>query len=167
MSVYIFCDNSNIYIEGQWAAGRADGMRGPNTEFRIDYGQLLMVCADNRRVAQAKLYGSVPPPNDSLWRAMEKQGWDVKTIQRNQADKEKGLDIEIALDMYELSREVTPPATMVLLAGDGDYQTLIPRLQAKGWKVEIAFYENVALSIKTLADRFVSLETRLHEIRFK
>jgi uncharacterized LabA/DUF88 family protein len=98
---------------------------------------------------------------------MEKQGWYVKTIKRNQADKEKGLDIEIALDMYELSRDVTPPSTMVLLAGDGDYQTLIPRLQQKGWKVEIAFYENVALSIKILADRFLSLETRLHEIRLK
>jgi hypothetical protein len=24
VSVYIFCDNSNIWIEGQWAAGRAD-----------------------------------------------------------------------------------------------------------------------------------------------
>jgi hypothetical protein len=70
---------------------------------------------------------------------MEKQGWDVKTMQRNRADKEKGLDIEIALDMNDLSRDV-PPATMVLIAGDGDYQTLIPRLQQRGWEVEVAFY---------------------------
>jgi len=90
MSVYIFCDNSNVFIEGQWAAGRADGLRGPNTEFRIDYGQLLTVCAGGREVVQAKLYGSVPPPNDSLWRAMERQGWDVKTSKGTWQTRKKG-----------------------------------------------------------------------------
>jgi hypothetical protein len=51
--------------------------------------------------------------------------------------------------------------------GEGDYQTLIPRLQPWGWEVEIAFYGNVALSIKTLANRFISLEGKLHEVRLK
>jgi uncharacterized LabA/DUF88 family protein len=166
VSIYIFCDNSNIFIEGQWAAGRADGMKGPNTEFRIDYGQLLSVCAGGRRVEQAKLYGSVPPANDSLWRYIQKQGWNVKTMERNLANKEKGLDLEIALDMNDLSRDV-PAATMLLLAGDGDYLSLIPRLQQRGWKVEIAFYQNVALSIRTLADCFIPLEDKLHEFRMK
>jgi uncharacterized LabA/DUF88 family protein len=82
------------------------------------------------------------------------------------ADKEKGLDVQIALDMNDLSRDVEP-ATMLLLAGDGDYLTLIPRVQARGWKFEIAFYENAALSIRTLADRFIALESKLHEFRFK
>jgi uncharacterized LabA/DUF88 family protein len=77
-----------------------------------------------------------------------------------------GLDLEIALDMSDLSRDVQP-ATMLLLAGDGDYLTLIPRLQQRGWKVEVAFYQNVALSIRTLADRFIPLEDKLHEFRLK
>ena len=94
------------------------------------------------------MYGSVPPANDSLWRAIEKQGWNVNTLARNYADKEKGLDIQIALDMNDLSRDVSP-ATMILLAGDGDYHTLIPRLVQRGWTIEIAFYDNVALSIRT------------------
>lgn len=115
----------------------------------------------------AWLYGSVPPHNDSLWRAIRSQGWKVKTLERNLAGKEKGLDIEIALDMNDLGREVTPAQTMILVAGDGDYQTLIPRLQQRGWRMEIAFYENVALSIRTLADAFIPLEEHLHEIRFK
>jgi uncharacterized LabA/DUF88 family protein len=166
VSLYIFCDNSNIFIEGQWAAGRADGIRGPNTEFRIDYGQLLSVCAEGRKVEQAKLYGSVPPTNDSLWRYIQKQGWNVKTLERNLANKEKGLDLEIALDMNDLSRDA-PAATMLLLAGDGDYLALIPRLQQRGWKIEVAFYQNVALSIQTLADRFIPLEDKLHEFRMK
>lgn len=88
-------------------------------------------------------------------------------MERNYAGKEKGLDIEIALDMNDLSKDVTPPETMILLAGDGDYQTLIPRLQARGWDIEVGFYQNVAQSILTLANRFISLEERLHEIRFK
>jgi len=69
--------------------------------------------------------------------------------------------------MNDLSRDVSPATTMILLAGDGDYQTLIPRLQQRGWRVEIAFYENVALSIKTLANHFISLEAKLHEFRLK
>lgn len=56
---------------------------------------------------------------------------------------------------------------MILLPGDGDYQTLIPRVQARGWEIEVAFYQNVAQSILTLANRFISLKDRLHEIRFK
>jgi uncharacterized LabA/DUF88 family protein len=166
VSLYIFCDNSNVWIEGQWAAGRADGIRGPNTEFRIDYGQLLTVCAEGRNVEEAKLYGSVPPANDSLWKYIKSQGWNVKTMERNLANKEKGLDLEIALDMNDLSRDVQP-AMMLLMAGDGDYLTLIPRLQQRGWKVEVAFYQNVALSIRTLADRFIPLEDKLHEFRLK
>lgn len=167
MGLYIFCDNSNVFLEGQWAAGRADGRRGPNSEFRIDYGQLITVCADGRPVTQANLYGSVPPANDSLWNAIRAQGWKVKTMERNAAGKEEGLDIEIALDMNDVARDVVPPGTMILVAGDGDYQTLIPRLQQRGWKIELAFYQNVALSVRTLADSFLSLEERLHEIRFK
>lgn len=167
MGLYIFCDNSNIFLEGQWAAARAEGRRGPHPEFRIDYGQLISVCAEGRDVRQANLYGSVPPQNDSLWRAIRGQGWKVKTLERNYAGKEKGLDVEIALDMSDLSRDIAPAETMLLLAGDGDYQTLIPRLQQRGWVIEVAFYENIALSIRTLADRFIALEDRLHEIRFK
>lgn len=102
MSLYIFCDNSNLFLEGQWAAARAEGRRGPHPEFRIDYGQLITVSADGRQVTQASLYGSVPPPNDSLWRAIRAQGWNVKTLERNYAGKEKALDIEIALDMNDL-----------------------------------------------------------------
>lgn len=91
----------------------------------------------------------------------------MKTLERNLAGKEKGLDIEIALDMNDLARDVAPAETMILIAGDGDYQTLIPRLQQKGWKIEVAFYQNVALSIRNLADDFIPLEDHLHEIRFK
>jgi len=167
MGLYLFCDNSNLFIEGQWAAGRADGLRQSNPEFRLDYGQVISVCAKGRDVTRAHLYGSVPPANDSLWRAAERQGWDVKTMERNPANKEKGLDIEIALDMNDLSRDVTPPGTMILIAGDGDYQTLIPRLQSRGWQVEVWFYNNVAQSLLTLANHFGSLEDKLHEIRLK
>jgi uncharacterized LabA/DUF88 family protein len=167
VSLYIFCDNSNIFLEGQWAAGRASGKKGPNSEFRIDYGQLITVCAKGRPVSQANLYGSIPPQNDSLWNAIRAQGWNVRTLERNLAGKEKGLDIEIALDMNDLAHDVLTPGTMILVAGDGDYQTLIPRLQKKQWRVEVAFYENVALSIRTLADDFISLEDCLHQIRFK
>ncbi len=88
-------------------------------------------------------------------------------MERNYAGKEKGLDVEIALDMNDLSRDIQPPETMILLAGDGDYQTLIPRLQDRGWTVEVGFYQNVAQSILTLANRFIPFEDRLHEIRFK
>src|SRR5258708_20334944 len=124
-------------------------------------------CLRAGQTGQANLYGSEPPENDSLWRAIRARGWEVKTMERNYAGKEKGIDIQIALDMNEFSRDVKPPGTMIRLAGDGDYQTLIPRLQDRGWEIEIGFYQNVAQSIRTLANRFISLEDRLHEIRFK
>lgn len=45
-----------------------------------------------------------PPENDSLSRAIRAQEWKLKTLERNYAGKEKGLDIEIALDMNDLAR---------------------------------------------------------------
>jgi hypothetical protein len=69
--------------------------------------------------------------------------------------------------MNDTSRDVSPAGTMILIEGEGDYQALIPRLQGRGWRVEVCFYNNVAQSLLTLADGFGSLEDKLHEIRFK
>ncbi len=167
MGVYVFCDNSNVFIEGKWAAARVENMKGPHPEFRIDYGQVLTVCSEGRPVLSANMYGSRPPANDSLWKKIEKDGWKINLLDRNPANKEKGLDIDIALDIHEVALSGAKPETIVLLAGDGDYQTLIPRVQARGWQFEIWFYSNIAGSLRVLADRFVNLEDHLGEIRFK
>jgi hypothetical protein len=99
---WVFTFSATTQMSSLKSNGQPVGRRGRgdhNQNSRIDYGQLISVCAQGRAVTQANLYGSVPPDNDSLWRAIRAHGWKVKTLERNYAGKEKGLDIEIALDM--------------------------------------------------------------------
>jgi len=100
-------------------------------------------------------------------RPQSKHGWHVKTIERNYFNKEKGVAMEIGLDMSDLMHSLSVPQTIVLLAGDGDFQAVIPRLQARGWRIEVWFYGNVAQAVRTLADHFENLEYHLHAIRLK
>ena len=70
MSVYVFVDNSNIWIEGKKASGKAKNPPVPsNYNYRIEYGHLLNhVCKGRTLGDMPMLYGSEPPPNDSVWK---------------------------------------------------------------------------------------------------
>lgn len=66
---YVSVDNSNVWIEGKKVAGRLRNPSIPlNGRYRIEYGKLLQHVLDGRDLAAVpKLYGSKPPPNDSVW----------------------------------------------------------------------------------------------------
>lgn len=165
--VYVFCDNSNVFIEGQWAAGREKGIHGLDPEFRLDFGQLLTVVSSGRPVKEAHLYGSRPPDNDSLWHSAEKNGWDVQVLDRNTFGKEKGVDMKIGMDITE--KTLLSPngqGVIVLVSGDADFLPVIERVIERGWSIEIWSYSNAAKILKDFSE-FRSLEEHLHEIRMK
>lgn len=57
--------------------------------WQIDYGHLhQFACGVKAEIGCAKLWGS-PPPNDSFWAMVERNGFDVKTFDKNFASKEK------------------------------------------------------------------------------
>ncbi|AEO71854.1 uncharacterized protein THITE_2124712 [Thermothielavioides terrestris NRRL 8126] len=165
----IFIDDSNVWIEAQKfaASGNShmpklqDSDRDPR--LRIDIGKLVERLLRNRTQGPSFLYGSRPPPNDSVWKAFEKNKFETNIYDRSYGGKEKEVDnsmsVDIATKATELSMEAKllakhgdPKATekkdnttFVVITGDRDLMPAVERvLQDKirvelwGWKSGIS-----------------------------
>jgi hypothetical protein len=121
-SVYVFVDNSNLWIEGKKVSGRLSKPPVPsNYNYRVEYGWLLNHVVGTRDLADVpKLYGSEPPPNDSVWKMIRSKGFDVKVFKRNIFNKEKGVDMKMGIDITKLTLLTEPPAVVAIVAGDAD-----------------------------------------------
>ena len=151
MTVYVYIDNSNIWIEGKKIAAGLHG-RDMGERYRIDFGRLLREVSGGRVIYSARLYGSRPPPADSVWKAAETLGIRPTILDRNKQNKEKGVDAELLLDAGETLSETPVHETMVLVAGDGDYVPLCERIGRRGWKAEVHFWDNAAVKLQKSAE---------------
>jgi uncharacterized LabA/DUF88 family protein len=167
--VYIFVDNSNIWISGKEVAGKSRSNPVPSDYwYRIDYGKLLELVKGMRDLGDVpKLYGSEPPPVDTVWKRIQALGFTVTLFQRNIYNKEKGLDMRMGLDIAKLAFKVKSPATIAIVAGDADYEPVIKDMKEAGWEVEIWYWENAAGNIKKVANYFHSLNAHLGDIGYR
>ncbi len=165
---YVFVDNSNLWIEGKKVAGRHCKPAVPsNYRYRIEYGKLLEHVLDGRELAAVpKLYGSEPPPNDSVWTIIRTKGFDVKVFKRNIFNKEKGVDMRMGLDIGRLVLTEKDPAPIVIVAGDADFVQVVDDAHAAGWKTEVWYWSNAAHDLKKAVDRFESLNSALYAVGF-
>ncbi len=139
-----------------------------DNSYEIDWGKFLYIVkrTDTRALAEVPfLYGSRPPPHDSVWQRIRDDGFDVKVFDRNIRNKEKGVDMEMGMDIAERLHTVQPPRTIVIAAGDADYVPAVSRARSKGWKVEVWFWGNAAEQLKTAASEFVPLDKYLDYLR--
>lgn len=170
--VHLFVDNSNVKIEGgrlAYAKRSNGGRRGPQVDdgYEIDWGKFLHLVKSrgNRVLAQVPvLYGSRPPPDDSVWQEIRKEGFDVKLFDRNIRDKEKGVDMEMGMDVVERLYEIPQPATLVIAAGDADFKGIVERAKKRAWNVEVWFWGNAAQDMKVAAE-FVDLDKAFNYLR--
>jgi uncharacterized LabA/DUF88 family protein len=167
--VYIFVDNSNLWIEGKKVSGRRSKPAVPSNRFyRIEYGKLLQHVLDGRDLAAVpKLYGSEPPPNDSVWKIIRSKGFDVNVFKRNIFNKEKGVDMRMGLDIGRLVLMTKPVGTVAIVAGDADFIQVVGDAHAEGWKVEGWYWSNAAGDLKKVVDRFENLDAVLNQIGFE
>lgn len=179
MADYIYIDNSNLYIEGRRVSAVAQGIAYDIYEamrdgildhaYTISFGKLHQFLTGNdlTKIKRAALFGSRPPPNDSIWRHAEKAGFELHLEDRNVRNKEKKIDTGIATlitkDAYK--RGDANKDLFVLVAGDADYVPTIKELQEDGYKVEVVFWNHAAKELKEVADRFVELDTHLEHLR--
>lgn len=166
--VHIFVDNTNVFEEGKRASAIRLGKSAKHRdhEFAIDYGSLVLIVMDGGGVAaMPKMYGSEPPPSDSVWKRIRDEGYDLKVFKRNFRGKEKGLDMEMGLSVMDLIFEAKakgePPGTICLVAGDADYLPVLERIRQHGWKSEVWYWDNAAQVLKESADRFESLNAHI------
>ena len=171
--LYMFVDNSNVLIEGRRFAemrrkGRSTLSAFKDDSYEIDWGKFLYVVKekDTRGLAEVPiLYGSRPPAEDSVWNRIRDDGFDVKVFDRNIRNKEKGVDMEMGMDIAELLHTVKPPRVIVIAAGDADYVPAVERAKNKGWPVEVWFWTNAAADLKSAATRFCALDNHLEFLR--
>lgn len=173
MALFVYVDNSNIWIEGMrvsavkkgLATSAQDAMNRKITDhdWAYDFGRLYeAICPDSAQIGRSSLFGSRPPANDSLWDLAAHAGFEVKVFDRNFANKEKEVDAAITTMMLEDSfmyMRADRSDRAVLVAGDRDYVPAIESLARRGFPTTVVFWEHAtARDLRSQADDFVDLD---------
>jgi len=175
---FLYVDNSNVWIEGMHVAAVAHGM-APNIfsaqdnkitdhGWKLDFGKLLQFAGGKRAdIGRAVLYGSRPPPNDSLWAAAERRGFEVVVHDRSLKGTEKKVDTNIATDIvYDALKVMNPKEDEItLVAGDSDYVPTVEKLTNDGYRFYIVFWDHAARELKDVCTQFTSLDPHLEYLR--
>ncbi|MDD9855493.1 MAG: NYN domain-containing protein [Gammaproteobacteria bacterium] len=151
-SVFIYWDNSNIFIEAQSLAKQREVSPHAHHRVRIQFENLLRLAHADRPIKRARAAGSVPPEMEPLWDKMKDQGIDVQLFHRGgQGIGEQEMPdyflqkcmAEDALDYKET------PGIAVLLTGDGagyqegeGFHSTIERMHKNGWRIEVLSWKH-------------------------
>ena len=138
--VYVYWDNSNVFLGAQSIAEEQNGT--PNARYRmcINFDNLLRLAHADREIGRLIAAGSVPPIMKQLWNRMENKGVVVELFDRKEIP-----DYFLQLRMLENGIDNTEtPGIVVLLTGDGagysqgyGFHSTLERLHKHGWEVEI------------------------------
>ena len=138
--VFIYVDDSNMWIEGKkLAAKNADLKCVEDPRLRLDIGKVTDAVANGREVAWGILYGSEPPPIDTVWEKIRESGWKVKTSKRSSfTNKEKQVDHQMVADITTLvSDRGVAKGKIVLVSGDADVIPAVKEGLRKKWSFEV------------------------------
>ena len=184
MAELVYVDNSNVFIEGQRAKAVAtgaamniqDAMRNGIFErifersYKIDFGKLhdFIAGIDKKAIKRCMLFGSRPPPNDTLWKIVEHAGFEVIVEDRNVANKEKKIDTgivtHITKDAYTIADRAAD--TITLVAGDGDFVPPVRELVKDGFNVEVVFWSHASAELRDAASHFIDLDGMLDHLAY-
>ena len=140
--IWIFVDDSNIWIEAKKLQSKLKSFKTcEDHRVRIDMGKLADVIADGRVVKQGVLYGSEPPPVDTVWNKIRERGFRVDPQRRSRiTGKEKQIDTKLVAEVTSTAIK-TPPderTTIVVVTGDADVIPALKEvLKEERWKVEV------------------------------
>ena len=143
--VFIYWDNSNIYISAQQAA---IALEGETTRYRtrIHFHNLLELAHAGREIARAVAVGSIPPELRQVWNQLENEGVIVRLLERGALDgREQGVDQTLQTEMLRDGFDHNGnPGIIVMLTGDGagfadgvGFHADLERMHRRGWQVEV------------------------------
>ena len=143
--VFIYWDNSNIFISARQVAAEREG-GDARYRARIDFRNLLALASAGRPVSHAVVVGSIPPELRHVWNRLEGEGVAVQLFERGAiGGREQAVDhaLQTAMlrDGYDYNGD---PGIAVLLTGDGagfhdgvGFQADLERMFSRGWKFEV------------------------------
>jgi hypothetical protein len=176
---FLYVDNSNVWIEGMHVSAVQNGLAPDiwsaqtskivDPSWNLDFGRLFDFAGGQAsEVGRAVLFGSRPPPNDSMWAMASAKGFEVVVYDRNVQNKEKKVDTSIVdhlvTDSFERMNAASDEITLV--AGDSDYAPTVERLRTRGFKVVVIFWNHASGELKGAATKFISRDGYLGYLRY-
>ena len=147
-NVWIFVDDSNIWIEGKKLRAKVQHLKtAEDPRARIDIGRLTDVVAKGRNVIKGTLYGSEPPKVDTVWNKIRKMGWVVPAPKKRSliTGKEKKVDAQLVADVTELActTDEKERGTIIIISGDSDATPAIEKvLRYQPWCIEVCMWDS-------------------------
>lgn len=176
--VFIFWDNSNIFISGKTVAAEREGPDAAY-KFRLSFNRLLDLARVGRKVNSAIAVGSIPPELRHVWNKMEHSGVEVELYERgSDSGKEQACDQALQVHMLRATIDHNgDPGIVVMLTGDGHgfldgvgFHADLERMHKKGWKIEVLAWEKTCNPrLKKWAEKigvFVPLEDCYEQITY-
>jgi uncharacterized LabA/DUF88 family protein len=171
---FLYVDNSNVWIEGMHVSAVQTGLapdiwsaqseRICDYNWKLDFGRLYEFAGGQAsEVGRAVLFGSRPPPNDSLWEVARSKGFEPVVHDRSIGNREKKVDTSIATqvvaDSYERMNADRDEVTLV--AGDSDYVPTVEQLRDRGFTFTVMFWKHASRELRKAASSFVALDSYL------
>lgn len=175
--VYIFWDNSNIFIPMKYVANRREGSWA-ESGIRVQFDHLFQLAHASRNVLRGVCVGSVPPELEGVWKRLRATGINVELYERGvDSKKEQGVDQCLQVHMLRALADVKPPVTAVLLTGDGagyedgvGFWADLERMSKAGWGIEVLSWDIACnKKLRAWAQRsgvYVALEDHYESITF-
>ena len=79
--VFVYWDNSNIFISAQQVAAEREG-NAARYRIRLDFRHLLELARAGREIEHAIAVGSIPPELRHVWNTLENEGVTVQLLER-------------------------------------------------------------------------------------
>jgi len=146
--VFIFWDNSNIFISAKNLADDRDGW-GSRELVRVDFQNMFNLARGGREVASGIAVGSIPPELKTVWENLQLTGMRLELYERGQASgKEQGQDACLQVHMLRALADEKEPQVTVLLTGDGKgyddgvgFHADLKRMADRGWGIEVVAWD--------------------------
>jgi NYN domain len=176
--VFVFWDNSNIFISAKSVAAEREG-GDAQYHIRIQFDHLLALAVAGRELEYAIAVGSVPPALRHVWNRLEKAGVKVELFERGSLSlREQAVDQLLQTHMLRKALDYNgDPGIAVMLTGDGagfldgvGFHSDLERMHRKGWGIEVLAWERTCNPrMKDWAEKigiFVPLENSYDTITF-
>ena len=143
--VFVYWDNSNIFIGAQDAAVEREG-DDARYRVQIDFRNILKLARAGRRTQRALAAGSIPPELRHVWNRLENEGVEVKLLERGAIQgREQGVDSVLQAEMLRDALDYNGDLGIaVLLTGDGagfldgaGFHADLERMHSRGWRIEV------------------------------
>ena len=165
----VFIDGSNLF----WAQKRWRQLAN-RPDYKMDIKKLVNKLVGDRFLVRPYFYCAIGvPPSPQQVKFHQKLRYSGITVvtkplkKRGNKWAEKGVDVALVTDMLGMAFRNAYDVAIVV-SGDKDLEGAIEEVKRLGKRVEVASFEHsISEDTKLLADRFISIDKIMDEIRLE